>query len=123
MNSRQGKRSIWPVIGCTLLVWGVTTVLSVYGMWRDPWIGEQGSGEHPLLVLGLPLWFGLIGASALGAPMPIAALAGAALQFAACLPLGLALRWLLARRSPVDKHPEPPCNEDPQPSSTIRTIP
>jgi hypothetical protein len=79
----------------TLVLWGVTSGLSLYGMWRDPWIGEQGSGEHPLVFLGIPLWFGLIGASAVRVPLPIAALLGGALQFVSCLPLGFLARWFI----------------------------
>jgi hypothetical protein len=89
------RRFNWSVLIYSLIVWGVTSGLSLYGMSRDPWIGEQGSGEHPLILLGMPLWFGLIGATAVGVPLPIAALLGAALQFVSCLPLGLLTRWLV----------------------------
>lgn len=94
----MNTRSLWSVLIYTLVLWSVTTGLSLYGMWRDPWIGEQGSGEHPLIFVGTPLWFGLIGTSALGVPLPIAALIGAVLQFMTCLPIGFLLRWLITMR-------------------------
>ena len=81
-----------------LLLFLITTGLSLWGMFLDPWTGAYG-GEHPLIFLGVPFWALFIGLSAFEVYPGLALLAGGVAQFLACLIIvGLVrLLWGLGR--------------------------
>ena len=72
-------------IACgALVLWVVTLGLGFLGWQLDPWGGEAGSGEHPLLLFALPMLVCLIALSGFIHPA-LVFLAGGVAQFAVCL--------------------------------------
>ena len=83
-------------IGCgALALWVVTLGLGYVGWELDPWGGEAGGGESPLLLFGLPLLVCVIALSSFIHPA-LAFLVGGVVQFAACLTLAGGV-WALSR--------------------------